>query len=114
MQIELQKQLLESFKFYETDIACGNGWYELLWNLSQNIDAYLTKNKIKNFKVIQVKEKFGSLRFYTEPYIEELDSLITQAENQSVYICENCGAQGRQYNINGWVTTICDYCMSKN
>lgn len=41
--------------------SCGDGWYELLWNLSNELTDL---DKKDNVRADQVKEKFGTLRFY--------------------------------------------------
>lgn len=42
---------------------CGNGWFHIIYNLSQDITEIERKYKIKVI-ADQVKEKFGGLRFY--------------------------------------------------
>lgn len=111
MQKELQEQFLSTFKWIDAPIQCGNGWYALLWNLNLKINEYLEKRNIKNFRVIEIKEKFGSLRIHSKPIYKEIQSLIDLAEEQSNFICEFCGDNGFQYNIRGWVTTICNSCL---
>jgi hypothetical protein len=62
---------------------------------------------IKNVPVaVQVKEKFGTLRFYTDKSTKEQDAYISFAENMSAKICEVCGKPG-QRNDGGWIRTLC-------
>jgi len=57
----------------------------------------------------QVKEKFGSLRFYTNGFTDEMDKLVDEAECKSEETCEYCGKPGKRRN-DGWVRTLCDTC----
>ena len=73
-------------------ISCGAGWYPLITTL----DADLTLVD-PDYEVHQIKEKFGSLRFYAETSLEgkrreRFDALIESAEARSAHICEQCGA----------------------
>lgn len=43
----------------------------------------------------QVKEKYGSLRFYMTCATNEMSDLIYQAEEESENTCETCGALGK-------------------
>jgi len=46
---------------------CGDGWFDLIDVLCSTIQSYLDSNPSKQqVVVVQVKEKFGTLRFYTE------------------------------------------------
>lgn len=56
--------------------------------------------------VSQVKEKFGTLRFYTHGATDEQYAYINFAECMSVCTCEVCGARGRRRGYS-WVTTRC-------
>ena len=56
---------------------------------------------------IQVKEKFGTLRFYVDESNDKCYNYITFAESMSAHICEECGNPGTWYGI-GWHQTLCD------
>lgn len=58
------------------------------------------------YAVSQVKEKFGSLRFYA-PGNERINRLIHFAETLSAHTCEQCGAYGETQWVNGWTSTVC-------
>ena len=63
----------------------------------------------------QVKEKFGTLRFYAdygEDYEDEIEDLIHQAEVRSSKTCEECGQPGVT-RPGGWIKTLCDDCVGK-
>ena len=57
--------------------------------------------------VVQVKEKFGSLRFYINGGTEEHYNYIRFAEDLSARTCETCGAPGKMRG-QGWYYTACD------
>ena len=56
---------------------------------------------------VQVKEKFGGLRFYVNGSTDKHWSYINFAESMSYRTCEDCGAPGKTYT-DGWHTTLCD------
>lgn len=107
MKEKLEVALLKEFPgLFNLDIGfcCGDGWYKLIRELSK--DLYKIK-KVKDFKAIQVKEKFGGLRFYIEPDSKAAQELIDIAQENSFYICEECGESGA-LRIAGWLRTLCD------
>lgn len=65
------------------------------------------ENIIQPIKVTQVKEKFGTLRFYTNYYNEKIANFITFAEAISEITCEICGAPGT-INDGGWLKVRCN------
>lgn len=82
---------------------CGDGWFELLKELSEKLEP-------EGVIASQVKEKFGSLRFYLMGgATEEVWDLIDAAESKSLEICEVCGQPGTLRG-KGWVRTLCDAC----
>jgi hypothetical protein len=88
---------------------CGDGWFKLLENLITKISSIDDYQKIK---VIQVKEKFGTLRFYYDGGYEihdQVDDLINEAEEESAVTCEACGKPGTT-NTDGWISCLCDEC----
>lgn len=97
-------------------IACGDGWFKLINDLSDDLERLIKKWRKANPKekywpcACQVKEKFGGLRFYMTFGSEEIFSAINAAERKSFCICERCGKTGRPRNVRGWITTLCDKC----
>ena len=57
--------------------------------------------------VVQVKEKFGGLRFYVNAATDEHYNYINFAESMSYRICEVCGSPGKRYT-DGWHQVLCD------
>ena len=60
----------------------------------------------------QVKEKFGTLRFYYTGGDEYIDGLVSMAESMSAVTCEECGNPGTQTD-GGWIKTICKPCTKE-
>lgn len=62
---------------------------------------------------MQVKEKFGGLRFYVRNGTDEHDTMIDFAESMSYRICEICGTtKDAECRIDGgWHRTLCIPCM---
>lgn len=116
---ELERKLTEAFSIYrpndEREPFClfgfevNDGWFDLLWELSEKIQNEvdkLDKEKKEDFYVLQVKEKYGTLRYYTSFITDEIDAAISQAEDKSYEICEICGKAGR-LNEGGWYAVRC-------
>jgi hypothetical protein len=62
--------------------------------------------KIQQVVVSQVKEKFGTLRFYYSGGDAHIDGLVSMAEAMSACTCEECGAPGRR-STGGWISVRC-------
>lgn len=91
---------------------CGNGWFDLLDTLCRNIQSHLdwiNKNDdvVHQVVAVQVKEKFGGLRFYYDGGDEYISGLVSMACSMSTHICEVCGDKG-SIRGKGWITTLCD------
>lgn len=98
--------------------GCGKGWFNLLMELTKKIEPLLEAYQ-RDFPdeevpaAVQVKEKFGTLRFYMSYETEEMSDLINQAERQSATTCENCGSLEGKLQGTGWVKTLCDECSKE-
>jgi len=55
----------------------------------------------------QVKEKFGTLRFYYHGGDDRIEGMVRMAESMSSVTCEECGAPG-VLRGGGWLQTLCD------
>jgi hypothetical protein len=97
--------------YFETD----DGWYWLIYSLCQKLQNDIDNRKEPQIKAFQIKEKFGSLRFYVDCCIDTQTSIIDFAELLSLKICEVCGTFENVYLMNrcGTFKTICKKCENK-
>lgn len=93
------------------NFECREGWYNLLFSLSERLVVLFAEIPQENhldFKVLQVKQKFGTLRFYCSDNNYAISAAIRRAERDSSLICEECGEPGLcQRNVLGWWFTAC-------
>jgi len=93
----------------------GIGWNSILIHLLARIQNHLEHNpKLqKGFRIAQVKEKYGTLRFYTDGGDAYIEGAIDMAEGMSCSTCELCGNPGTTKEKQGWVNTFCVPCRKK-
>jgi hypothetical protein len=60
----------------------------------------------------QVKEKFGTLRFYYSGGDDYISGMVSLAESMTGVTCEECGNPGERRG-GGWVHTYCTPCEEK-
>lgn len=83
------KQLNKYYTLEEALTAVGKGWAPLIHRVYNAREALGTP-----VGIIQIKEKFGGLRVYTEYYHDELERVIIEVGRESFTICEKCGNLG--------------------
>ena len=71
--------------------VCGDGWYKVLYDLSQELNDYLEKNPSVDFEVVQVKSKFGILRFHLDYRDPKTEQMISAACQRASVTCEVSG-----------------------
>jgi hypothetical protein len=84
------------------DFYVGPGWLPLIYKLSAELAACAP-----DVRVMQVKNKFGGLRFYIEAGSPATHVLIELAETASFGICDQCGEPGEPRG-ESWVATRCE------
>lgn len=115
---------------------CNNGWYTLLDSLCQSITNHIkyqhsevdfwnkpanikhkpdnVKDKIPHVKFLQIKEKFSLLRIYIDGGDNEIQTMISFAEQLSGRVCEICGKFGMDIGkTEGWIKSLCKDCAKK-
>ena len=70
------------------------------------VDFRAVPQSIPQVTLDQVKEKFGTLRFYYSGGDDVIDGMVRMAEAMSGTTCEECGSPGQRRG-GGWVTTLC-------
>ncbi len=110
------------------------GWHALVDELCSAIELLMAPEP-ERIEVTEIKEKFGSLRFYcsvegaadmfidlhTEEglktlvqkadgpaVMENVRTLVMEAYRRSVRTCQECGAPGLRAVRGGWVSTLCE------
>lgn len=118
-------------------LGVGVGWFNIIDALCANIYSpfysaksrlkaatdyprddggiYLAKCEITYAKeledlpeIVQIKEKFGALRFYISNTTDRVETLIEFAESMSRRTCEVCGKPGSLDDEGGWMKTQCE------
>lgn len=81
----------------------GPGWSDIVRPLVERCND-------EGVRIVQVKEKFGGLRFYVDsaPRGSGLFDAIRKAEAKSFETCEECGKPGKQVSVRGWQRTRCE------
>lgn len=88
-------------------LSINDGWFTLIDNLCSYLQFHIDHNHIPQVEAVQVKEKFGGLRFYVKEATDDQYAVIHFVESLSMKTCEVCGAAGRPQG-KGWIRTVCD------
>jgi len=74
-------------------------------------DELLTwsKSTYDNFRIIQIKEKWGALRVYTNFSSDKLEEIIAKYSTTSRVTCIQCGRPAKWIS-RGWICPWCDDC----
>lgn len=77
--------------------------------INEEIPDYMkAKPEIPQVIAVQVKEKFGTLRFYFDGGDHICHAYVAMAEAMSARTCEMCGKSGVLRQDRGWIQTLCD------
>jgi len=64
-------------------------------------------------EAVQVKEKFGGLRFYVDSADDEVFGMIALTESLSLRVCESCGSTRDVSSSGRWIRTLCNKCRNQ-
>lgn len=59
---------------------------------------------------VQMKEKFGGLRFYIDGGDDHIEGMISMAEHICYNMCQYCGTKENLGVTGGWITVCCSTC----
>ena len=126
LELELVKKYPKILRDYKGDktqtcmawgMECDDGWYKLLDKCMEKMQYFCDLCFYRSGMQVQVvatqiKEKFGTLSFYTTindaDNIESdiLNDIISEAERKSAYTCEVTGKHGELCKRGGWYRTL--------
>ena len=128
MMVNRNKNMQETCMCWGFD--CGDGWFQILDQLMGNIQHHIdwaekqrnerlaeivagdfreVPESIPQVTLDQVKEKFGTLRFYYSGGDDYISGLVSMAESMTGVTCEECGNPGKSRG-GGWIHTYCEPC----
>lgn len=90
------------------------GWYKCFGEaLVRDVDNALKRDHIapSDYHIDDVKEKFGSLRWYDNGG-EHVDEVIRYYEELSEVVCVECGKPA-EWISSGWIRPYCTECMGE-
>ena len=74
-------------------------------------EALIKTNCLNDYRIIQIKEKWGFLNWYSNTN-EEIRKVISKYVEMSKYICKHCGKPATKVTT-GWISSYCDECADK-
>jgi hypothetical protein len=94
-------------------ISVDAGWYPLVIATDHRLAEI-----DPDYVVQQIKEKFGTLRYYCTPgsedasaeLLDSLDAITEDAQRASAITCERCGEPGILQRTRYWAKTLCGVC----
>lgn len=87
---------------------CDDGWFDIIHDLCTRLQQYIDNTSVEQVVATQVKEKYGTLRFYYHGGDDYTDVLVAEAERKSAEVCEVCGDKGKLMSFGGWLKTVCE------
>lgn len=126
MKDELCKKLNEDFPhvFYREPngndpfsmfyFEVGDGWYKIIADGASKLEPLFVEQIKKDpegfsfgyYRTSQLKEKFGTMRWYLSGGTDKMYDICDSVERKSAKICEQCGKPGKLRG-GGWVYTSC-------
>jgi len=126
MKNELNEALVRDFPltFYRDPQGCepwsmfgfevGEGWEPSIRKTAEKLELLIASAAKKNpeaykfgyFRTSQLKEKFGTGRWYLSAGTDEMHDLVQAWEAETENICEQCG-NGGKIRGRGWYYTSC-------
>lgn len=109
---------IKDFDYSWTELdAMPDGWRKAFGEqMCEEIQSVLEETKDKKFeyRVFQIKEKWGKLCWYDngapEDIYNKLQKIIKKYEDLSEKTCINCGAPAKWKSL-GWIAPWCDKCV---
>lgn len=109
--------ILEDYDFEYTLLdSMPDGWRIAFGEeLCEKINSELNKLNYRvkdSYRILQIKEKFGALCWYTNWTTESIENILSEYEERSKKTCCLCGAPATKISV-GWISPYCDECAER-
>jgi len=90
------------------------GWKKAFGELlcEDIMNVLIKTNSVNDYSLCQVKEKYGTLRWYDNGAPSELHTIISNYEHISAYTCIHCGKINVAILDDGWISPECKSCFN--
>jgi len=107
---------VEDYDYSYTELDnMPNGWRIAFGDqMCEEIHEELVKFKyVYEYRIMQIKEKYGGLRWYDNGGTKKLSDILLKYENLSYNYCINCGNPA-EYISTGWISPYCSECARRS
>lgn len=107
-------KVLDNYDYTYTELdSMPNGWRKAfgLMICEELREALLKDNMLESYRIVDIKEKFGQLRWYDNGGTQEIFDIIRKYEYISEHTCIICGKFDVSLFDDGWVCPYCDKCF---
>ena len=107
-------EVVEDYDYSYTELdAMPDGWRAAFGEqMCEEIQHELNMMKpdlANDFRIMQIKEKYGRLCFYTNWVTNSINGIINKYDKISAHTCISCGAPATKIS-KGWISPWCDKC----
>lgn len=106
-------KVLEDYDYTYTELDCiPAGWMKAFGMMMvKEYDNELRKyNFQRKYRIVQIKEKFGQLRWYDNGHVGNMGDINSKYETISENICIRCGCEAPMIDT-GWMSPYCFQCF---
>ena len=103
----------ENYNYEYTELdAMPEGWRKAFGEqMCQEIkDELIKASALEKYRIMQIKEKYGSLRWYDNFNTQKGYDIIHKYEEISTRTCIQCGEPATRITT-GWIAPYCDRCI---
>lgn len=95
--------------------SMGSGWWKAFGlMLCRDIQQALKRGDcVEKYRISEVKEKYGELRWYSYHETDEISRIIDKYSHVSRHVCWFCGRPDVAITNAGWILPICEECYKK-
>lgn len=92
-----------------------SGWQEEFGiEMCEEMKKVLEKyDMLKDYRIFQIKEKFGELRIYGNWGNEEFDAVIKKYTDYSKIVCYRCGDKATHFDLLWRLCPVCSSCIDE-
>lgn len=102
------------YNYEQTWLDCLSSSWRKKFGLAicKELKQAIKQYGLKDYKVCQVKEKFGTLEWYDEGGCDATINVINKYNKISMETCFNCGRPAEYVSTN-WITYYCPRCAKR-